>query len=199
MGLVLQRVAMKADEGLVFNLYWLPSKMDASTTDGLGFRNLAYIQHMFEKYNQWVRLYGDLAEMKREINTELTDVSNDEGLNLKSAIRKTKKYNTYVDYISKFELNVLLLNQLIEMFERFSVEFPVIASDVIDLKLIGEKSVPKFALAKDSLQDNLFRMEVRSDKQRPALMRELVVDFAKIRAKTASLWESNKVSYHDRL
>ena len=28
----------------------------------LGFRNLAYIQHMFEKYNQWVRLYGDLTQ-----------------------------------------------------------------------------------------------------------------------------------------
>ena len=56
----------------------------------------------------------------KEINTELTDVSNDEGW-VKSAIRKTKKYNTYVDYISKFELNVLLLNQLIEMFKGFQL------------------------------------------------------------------------------
>jgi hypothetical protein len=72
-------VVEKVDEGLVFNLYWLPSEMDASTTDGLGFRNLAYIQHMFEKYNQWVKLYGELGELKKVINIELSEASNVKG------------------------------------------------------------------------------------------------------------------------
>lgn len=182
-------VVEKVDEGPVFNLYWLPSEVDASTTDGLGFRNLAYIQHMFEKYNQWVKLYGELGELKKVINIELSEASNVKGLDLKKAIRKTRNYNCYVDYISKFELNVLLLSQLIAMFETFTQEFPIIAGEVLDLKLIGKKSVPMFALAEGSMQDNLFDVDVFSDEDRMKLMKELVDELEKIRSKTASTLE----------
>jgi hypothetical protein len=83
-------------------------------------------------------------------------------------------------------LNVLLLSQLIGMFDKFTQEFPIIAGEVLDLKLIGKESVPMFTLAEDSIQENLFDVDVFSDGERMKLMQDLVDELAKIRANTVS-------------